>query len=261
MVSPDLMSQLEAQALEVAREYELAERRCEPTADGFEHRRVDVPTVAVEFAGSPKAGKTSAIDIVQHFFHRMGFRVWAPTEGASKRTPSYLRKDLVAFNTWGLSYSISELLIAHRSVERPHLLILDRGPHDALGWMRLLRDKPQLFKNQDLLGAEEYNIIERFALNPRWRQLLSRIYLFTSDPQISLEREHRAKLTQRGGTAMNEPVLAAIREVYLELTSEFAGQSPEIRQVDTTVRTTAQTVAFDIASDVITLLADAVRRA
>lgn len=59
--------------------------------------------VVVEFAGSPKAGKSTTIDIVAHFFKRMKYKVWAPTEGASKRTPYHLKRDLVAFNTWTLN--------------------------------------------------------------------------------------------------------------------------------------------------------------
>ncbi len=38
--------------------------------------------VVIEFAGSPKAGKSTTIDILGHFFKRMGYKVWAPTEGA-----------------------------------------------------------------------------------------------------------------------------------------------------------------------------------
>lgn len=59
--------------------------------------------VFVEFSGTPKSGKSTCIDIVSHFFRRVGFNVLAPTEGASKRTPYYLRRDLVAFNTWSAS--------------------------------------------------------------------------------------------------------------------------------------------------------------
>ena len=76
-------------------------------------RNGDELPLVVEFAGSPKAGKSTTIDIVTHFFKRTGFRVWAPTEGASKRTPYFLRRDLVAFNAWALNYAISEILTAY----------------------------------------------------------------------------------------------------------------------------------------------------
>lgn len=45
----------------------------------------------VEFAGTPKSGKSTCIDTVNHFFRRSGYKVLAPTEGASKRTPYYLK--------------------------------------------------------------------------------------------------------------------------------------------------------------------------
>ena len=45
-----------------------------------------VRPVFVEFSGTPKSGKSTCIDIVSHFFRRVGFNVLAPTEGASKRT-------------------------------------------------------------------------------------------------------------------------------------------------------------------------------
>ena len=57
-------------------------------------RDEDKLPLVVEFAGSPKAGKSTTIDIVTHFFKRTGFKTWAPTEGASKRTPYFLRRDL-----------------------------------------------------------------------------------------------------------------------------------------------------------------------
>lgn len=121
----------------------------------------DFEPVVVEFAGSPKSGKSTTIDIITHFFKRMKFKVWAPTEGASKRTPYHLRRDLVAFNAWTLNYAISELLVAYYNVDRPHLVILDRGSFDSLAWMGLL-------KNMNKLEEDEYNVIKDFALHPKW---------------------------------------------------------------------------------------------
>ena len=56
--------------------------------------------VFVEFAGTPKSGKSTCIDTINHFFRRVGYKVLAPTEGASKRTPYYLKENLVSFNAW-----------------------------------------------------------------------------------------------------------------------------------------------------------------
>lgn len=143
--------------------------------------RLAAPLI-VEFSGSPKSGKTTNIDIVDHFFRRSGFKVWAPTEGASKRTPYHLRKDLVAFNAWSLNYAISELLLSYHNIDPMHLVILDRGPFDSLAWMGVLKQRGKL-------TPSEYDIIRDFALHPKWAKLLTRIYLFTCYPRTSLDRE------------------------------------------------------------------------
>ncbi len=95
----------------------------------------DHKPVVIEFAGSPKAGKSATIDILAHFFKRMGFQVWAPTEGASKRTPYHLKRNLIAFNTWTLNYAISELLVAYFNVDHQDLISSIEGRTiRLLGW-------------------------------------------------------------------------------------------------------------------------------
>ena len=97
-----------------------------------------VRPVFVEFSGSPKSGKSTCIDIVGHFFRRLGFRILAPTEGASKRTPYYLKNNLVAFNTWSASYALNHIFDGLYSADRYDISILDRGLFDALVWFELL---------------------------------------------------------------------------------------------------------------------------
>jgi hypothetical protein len=101
--------------------------------------------VFVEFSGSPKSGKSSCIDIVAHFFRRTGFRVLAPTEGAAKRTPYYLKDDLFAFNIWSANYALSHILEGRYHSDPYDLAILDRGLFDALTWFDLLLTE---WKNQ-----------------------------------------------------------------------------------------------------------------
>jgi thymidylate kinase len=147
----------------------------------------DPDPIIIEFSGSPKAGKTTAIDIVNHFFRRNGFKVWTPSEGASKRTPFDLKRDLVAFNAWSLNYAIAELLLAFNDVHRYDLVILDRGPFDSLAWMGVLKDRGDL-------SEQEYEIIRAYALHNKWMSKLARIFLLTCDPEISMRREHDSKL-------------------------------------------------------------------
>ncbi|MEE9296114.1 MAG: hypothetical protein V3W34_14305 [Phycisphaerae bacterium] len=203
-----------------------------------------VEPVVVEFAGSPKAGKTTTIDIVEHFFRRMGFKVWAPTEGAAKRTPYQLRRDLVAFNTWTLNYAISEILVAYHNVDQHDLIILDRGPFDSLAWMRLLKGR-----EEHNLSEEELEVFERFACHPRWSKLIARLYLFTCDPQVSLKRETESKLTLRSGTAMNETLLSDLLKQYKQLEKEF--RQDLLKSIPTSEDTTPKATSFGIAEDLL----------
>lgn len=200
--------------------------------------------LVVEFAGSPKAGKTTNIDIVTHFFKRTSFKTWAPTEGASKRTPYYLRRDLVAFNAWALNYAISEILTAYHNVEEYDLVVLDRGPFDSLAWMRVLRDDGKL-------TPDEYSRIQDFAQHPKWARLVERVYLFTCSPDTSMHREHEAKLIRSEGTAMNEEMLGKLHEQYSSLGTDSDTDNPSILKISTDdggdgPRHTARQIATDI---------------
>lgn len=204
--------------------------------------------VVVEFAGSPKSGKSTTIDVLAHFFKRMGFKVRAPTEGASKRTPYNLRRDLVAFNSYTLNYAISELLDAYHNVEQPDLVFLDRGPFDSLAWLKYLQD------NGDLEEAH-FQTLRAFALLPLWTDLISRVYVFRCEPAVSMEREHSSKLTRLSGTAMNPETLEALRCQYEELGGML--ENYPVAMIDTSRETTPIATAFEIAEDLLGLLEEA----
>lgn len=199
--------------------------------------------LVVEFAGSPKAGKSTNIDIVTHFFKRTDFKVWSPTEGASKRTPYHLRRDLVAFNAWALNYAVSEILVACHGVEPCDIVILDRGPFDSLAWMRVLKDEGKL-------DDDEYRRIEDFARHPKWDGLVKRVCLFTCKPETSLEREHETKLIRGEGTAMNEEMLGKLHGHYESLKSE----NKSVRAFDTDNGDGPRDTARKIVDDILDLM-------
>lgn len=231
------MDQAEREALEKRAQNVRAARASRPTK---------LPVV-VEFAGSPKSGKSTNIDTVSHFFKRMEFKVWAPSEGASKRTPYLLKRNFVAFSTWSLNYAISELLVAYHNVDQSDLVILDRGPFDSIAWMSLLHER-------DELDDYEFKIIRDFALHPKWSRLIGRLYLFTCQPSTSLDRELNVKLTHGPGVAMNLEMLASLLSEYQKLRNELS--SYPVLTFDTTQSTGPLETAKQIAADVLTLLED-----
>ena len=200
--------------------------------------------VFVEFSGTPKSGKSTCIDIVSHFFRRVGFNVLAPTEGASKRTPYYLRRDLVAFNAWSASYALTHIIEGLHHSDRYHLAILDRGLFDALAWFQLL-------ENDGEISIGERETIHNFMLVEKWRSVIDEVFLFTADSATSLERENADKLIDEPGRAMNPDFLDKLNRAYAEVRESYGGDFKitdinTSRDADTTPRSTAAQVAESI---------------
>ena len=198
--------------------------------------------VFVEFSGSPKSGKSSCIDTVAHFFRRLDFRVFAPTEGASRRTPYYLKKDWVSFNTWSASYALMHVLEGLHDSEKYHLAILDRGLFDALAWFELL-------SLTDQITQAERDHVHQFLLISKWRSVIDAVLLFQADPETSLQRENREKLINEPGSAMNPEVLQLLNGAYEQVRTRYSIEFPRFRTIDTSnaAKTTPRSTAAEVA--------------
>lgn len=182
--------------------------------------------VFVEFSGSPKSGKSTCIDIVAHFFRRMGFNVLAPTEGASKRTPYYLRSDLVAFNTWSASYALTHILEGLYHSDEYHLAILDRGLFDALAWFEYLKIEGKI-SDADCAKVQEFIRIDH------WRSVIDAVFLFTADPETSMRRETDDKLISEPGLVMNPETLTSLKTALEQARQSFESEFRNFIEVDT----------------------------
>lgn len=180
----------------------------------------------VEFAGTPKSGKSSCIENVTHFFRRCGFRVLAPTEGASKRTPYYLKDDLTAFNTWSAAYALSHILEARYHADRYDLAVLDRGLFDSLVWFDLLREQGEL--SEEVCGT-----IQDFLQVDLWRSLIDVVFMFVVDPDEAMHRENNGKLIRKHGRAMNPEFLSIFNHALVRVQGQFADQFETFVQIDT----------------------------
>ena len=203
--------------------------------------------VFVEFSGTPKSGKSTCIDIVSHFFRRVGFNVLAPTEGASKRTPYYLRSDLVAFNTWSASYALTHILEGMYHSDKYHLAILDRGLFDALAWFQLLES------NNEIL-SEVRATIQNFIAIEKWRSVIDAVFLFTADSTTSMERENADKLIDEPGRAMNPEFLNSLNQAYRTVRNAY-GDMFRITYINTSNNesTNAKETAAQIADSILNL--------
>src|SRR5258708_12358050 len=94
----------------------------------------------IEFAGTPKSGKSTSVEAIRHFFARNGFRVHVLAERAAV-CPIPMKGHLF-FNTWCASSMLAELL-ANVEAEAD-IIIVDRGIFDALVWLTWQLRRPNI---------------------------------------------------------------------------------------------------------------------
>jgi hypothetical protein len=206
------------------------------------------PPLFVEFAGTPKSGKSTCIEGVRHFFRRTTFRVLAPTEGASKRTPYFLREDLVAFNAWSACYAVSSILEARYHSDRYDVALLDRGLFDAFAWFEYLRTSGQLTER-------DQQAINGFLLIEKWRAQIGLVVLLLADAKTSMERENADKLIFEGGRAMNKEVLEGLNAAYDAVKKDHSSAFPKLIAIDTSEGgPSLWDVSYQVTSTILDLL-------
>jgi predicted NUDIX family phosphoesterase/thymidylate kinase len=153
----------------------------------------------VEFAGTPRAGKTTAIDLLDRILRRNRYRVRVVAERAS--TSPLRNKHDPFFNLWTAATTLAQIL---ESQDRDdHIVLIDRGIFDALCWM-------DWFRSSGNLAADEYETITNFLSMPRIRRLTDLVFVLTVSPAQALDREASGQLTSRHGAIMNPTTLADI---------------------------------------------------
>lgn len=220
------------------------QRKAEDTLECLKKRTRSRP-LFVEFAGTPKSGKSTCIDTVNHFFRRSGYKVLAPTEGASKRTPYYLKDDLVAFNAWSATYALTHILEGKYGTDEYHIVILDRGLFDALAWFELLKTK-------GTVDSKDCSAIHQFLLVGHWRDLVDVVFLFQTDPDTSLNRENQNKLIEEHGQTMNPGFLQDLNAAYDTTRKLYSNKFKRFCNINTHLgQSTELSTAFTVAESIL----------
>lgn len=168
----------------------------------------------LEITGTPKAGKTTLIGMLDSFLRACGWRVHVLRERASE-CPLPMKGHFF-FNTWTTGTMLAGLLDA---VDREHdVVILDRGIFDALIWLRMQEKQGQV-------SQDEKAAFERFVMLKRWRQLVDRVCLIETEPAVAMKRENHSRLMRRSGSIMNRGRLAdfnsAMRRLARDSRTDF----------------------------------------
>jgi predicted NUDIX family phosphoesterase len=183
--------------------------------------------VVLEFAGVPKAGKTTTLSQLHAFLKRCGFRVETVIERASL-CPIRDKKHS-NFNVWTSCATLAQLLEKTQTPPRPDdpdVLILDRGLFDSLCWLTMM-------ERLSRLRSDDLSIMEQFLLIGEWRKRITSVFVMTASPDDSLDRE-KGYLPVAGsaGSIMNKEVLEQTLATTLEIATRLDGYFP-IHIVDT----------------------------
>jgi predicted NUDIX family phosphoesterase len=190
--------------------------RAETAAKNFNTAR---KPIVFEFAGVPKAGKTSTLNALHSFLKRCGFKVEVVIEKAS--ICPIRDKHHFNFNVWTACSTLLQLLertqIPPRDGE-PDILILDRGLFDALGWLFQM-------ERMKRITPTERQLIEQFLTINDWRKRVSAVFVMTVNPKEAMERE-KGLLPVAGlkGSIMNDEVLSQVLKTTNETVEKFQKQ-------------------------------------
>jgi predicted NUDIX family phosphoesterase/thymidylate kinase len=176
----------------------------------------------IEFAGTPKSGKTTTISAIHQFLKRNSVNVRTFQERAS--VAPLVDKGTAFFNTWVTCATLNGIIEALED-EKLDVLILDRGLFDGLVWI-------DWQEKTHRVSEEEAKGFRSFVLTPRWRGLVDLVFVMHCDAATSLEREHSKQITLRHGAIMNVATLAQLRSHYLEAARRYKDQFKSIRVIN-----------------------------
>jgi predicted NUDIX family phosphoesterase len=220
--------------------------RAEEAAKRFGNAR---KPIVLEFAGVPKAGKTSTIGALQAFLKRCGFKVQVVGERAA--VCPIRDKTHPNFNVWTVCTTLVEILEKTQDPPReddPQILILDRGLFDSLCWLTLMEKLGRV-------RHREYQILENFLRIDDWRKRISAVFVMTVTPRDALKREGGllpVEIDQGGikeGSVMNKSMLDLILRTTAE-TAERMKNEFRVHQIETSlenVKDPAKKVAEKVA--------------
>ena len=176
----------------------------------------------VEFAGTPKSGKSTSVEAIRHFFRRFGFSVHVLSERAAQ-CPIPMKGHLF-FNTWCATTMLAELL---ENVDtKTDIIIADRGLFDALIWFQTQAKRGELLE-------EELNQIENFLLMDRWKNLFNLVAVLHVGAATALKRENAHRITGRTGSIMNTSMLETLSDAVDEAIDLYENKFSNVIRIDT----------------------------
>ncbi|MFV8750996.1 hypothetical protein ACNOYE_10665 [Nannocystaceae bacterium ST9] len=193
----------------------------------------------VELAGTPKAGKTTTLHVLNRFLKDCGYQVHEMRERASD-CPIAMKGHFF-FNTWTTTTMLASMIESLES--EADVLLLDRGIFDAIVWLEY-----QSLDHQ--VSREEREVFRNFVLLERWRQLTDLTFVLTVQPEIALVRENKDLLIPRTGSIMSPASLSRYNDV-LRSVQKAEGDRFNFIEIDTTKHQSPQATTLSIVTELV----------
>lgn len=168
-------------------------------------------SVRIEFAGMPKSGKTTVMDVLSHYLRRVGLPV-AEFHGGGRYAPIG-KSDLGRLNLYLACEAVRYCVSTHAEGSAPRIHLLDRGPVDRTLFTRTLLSMGRV-------TPAHAETVERLVDMPELRDEIAVCFVFTTSPKVSLAREAANKLTTEQGRVMSDAFLTGLRGTALRFTEE-----------------------------------------
>ena len=183
--------------------------------------------LVIEFAGVPKAGKTTTLRNVQTFLKRCGFHTDVVVERAS--VCPIRDKKHANFNIWTACTTLAQILEKTQNPPRdddPQILFLDRGLFDSICWLTMM-------ERLSRLRPDEKACVQQFLTIDDWRKRISAVFVMLVSPKDAMKREQAIRpANAKEGSIMNPEILGKIREVNKEYAKQLA-EDFRIHAIDT----------------------------
>lgn len=204
--------------------------------------------IVIEFAGSPKSGKSSCCGALDLFLRRNGFN----TSVISERSHFAKIKDKhdPIFNIWTLSSTIAELaetLGTSCKSSSPDAILIDRGLFDALCWFDWLN-------KSNKLNDIDYDNFKNFILSPKWLDMIDLVFVFTAEPKDSIGREFSGLLTNIRGSIMEENTLDQINNSIKNCMTMYGENFKALNTISTSKSNKLQDFNYKVTKTVLTTL-------
>lgn len=168
----------------------------------------------IEFLGMPRAGKTTAVEIVESVMKREGRKVRTVYEGA--RVCPLDKSDRYNYHSWSFHNTVNRILEAR--LDNYDFILVDRGVLDHMAFLQAI--KPSC--TREIEPAFEYY--------KGFLELQDEELFFTVSPEEAIRREAKSKPFV--GRVFNTDFLSRLGNAYQQVLDYAAGAGRNVEVVD-----------------------------